>query len=406
MASVPSYQGPQKQGESALNEQPSGTDAAGQVGIEPSGRASRRVRAWMGLFFLLLTGLAWAAEPFTGFDSPSSRGITLPANFNGFHFEDKADSSVGWMHLIHLKNGGWITLLFTAANIGPYHLSTSIGASYTRAGEPVLICSEMWKDEDHFTAPKDRYWVRVANSYFGGKYPDFKAKVNDGGCQGEIKFTSIVPSFTQGSGVATFNADKSGKWRLIQISPRSKATGYLTFQGKRIEIDGDAYLEEVATDMTVPALADRWYLLRAVNGPYTINLFNIVVDKKNYGDGQIKTLLVARDNKIIMGTTNFNYQIQSNWTDKATGISVPNVFKLSARDGSTTLTGTLSYGKTLHSMSLLDKLPRMARMVAGVMYGTPYQYRSAADYDFVLNENGVQTPIKGTGYQEIHFYDR
>lgn len=367
------------------------------------GRGFRRLALLMSL---MVAGLALAAEPFSGFDSASSRGITLPANFNGFDFQDKADSSVGWMHLIHLKDGGWITLLFTAANLGPYRLSTSIGASYTKPGEPVLICSELWKDEEHFTPPKDRYWVRVNNSYFGGKYPDFRLKVNDGGCVGDVKFTSIVPSYMQGSGAATFHADKSGKWKLIQISPRAKATGYITFQGKRIEVDGDAYLEEVATDMTVPAMADRWYLLRAVNGPYTINLFDIVVDKKNYGDGHIRTLLVARDNKILMGTTNFTYQVQGNWTDKETGIVIPSTFKLSGKDGTTGLTGMVKYGKTLHSMNLLDKLPRMARMVAGVMYGTPYQYRSAAEYDFVLNENGVQTPIKGVGYQEIHFYDR
>lgn len=383
-------------------------EAKGETEARTKSRGLRqRLFRWSALLTLCVTGFVMAAESFTGFDAASSRGTKLPENFNGFHFDDKTDSSVGWMHLIHLKDGGWITLLFTAANLGPYRLSTSMGAIYLKPGSPTYICSDLWKDEAHFTAPpKDRYWVRVNNSYFGGKYPEYKVKLNDGGCTGDLRFTSIVPSFTQGSGVATFGANKAGKWRLTAISPRAKVTGHIQFKEARVNVEGDAYLEEVATDMMVPTMSDRWYLLRAVNGPYTLNIFDIVVDKKSYGDGHIRTLMLARNDKIIMGTTQFQYTPQGTWTDKATGIAVPKSFKLSGRDGTTSLTGTVNYGKSIHSMNLLEKLPRMARMFAGVVYGEPYQYRAASDYDLIINENGVQTPLKGVGYSEIHFYDR
>lgn len=362
---------------------------------------------WLLTLIALLPFVALALEPFTGFDSPSSRATKLPATFNGWHFEDKEASSQGYMHLIHLKDGGWITLLFTAANMGPYHLSSSMAVMYAKPGEPVRICKDIWKDEESMSVPpKDQYKIRINNSTFGGKYPDFYAKVRDGGCTGDLTFKSIVPSYIQGSGVATFGSDKGGKWRLIAISPRAKVSGSITFKEGKVNVEGDAYLEEVATDQIVPSFADRWYIMHAVNGPYTINLFDIVLDKARFGDGHVKTLMVARDDQILMGTTQFNYAVQGTFADKESGLAVPKAFNLSARDGSTALNGTVAFGTKLHQLELLTNLPTLARLYAGVRYGHPYQFRSAVNYELALNENGVVTPIKGVGFQELHFYDR
>lgn len=361
----------------------------------------------LGFISLICVGLAWAAEPYTGFNASSARGFKLSPTFNGFQFDNKPDSSVGWMHMIQQKDGSFLTLLFTAANLGPYHLSTSIGAMYTKPGGPTYTCSELWRDDAHFTAPpKDRYWVRVNNSYFGGKYPDFQVKLNDGGCKGEVKFTSVLPSYSQGSGLATFGSKSVGTWQLLAISPRAKATGSLQFPGGKVTVDGDAYLEVVSTDMMVPQLADRWYILHYLQGPWTLNVFDIVVDKSNYGEGHVRTLMLAKDNQIIMGTTQFTYQPQGGWKHDDSGITVPQSFKLGARDGAVSLTGTVKYGKNLDVMNLLEKLPLPARVYAGVRYGTPYQFRSAAELELTVTENGVSTPIKGTGFSEIHFYDR
>jgi hypothetical protein len=360
------------------------------------------------LVMLLCSPVVWAAaSSWSGFDAPSSRGTKLPPNYNGFHFEDKSNSSQGWMHLVHLKDGGWLTILFTAANLGPYKLSPSLGVLYAHPNGTKYTCSGMWPDYKSFTKPKDdRYWIGVNHSFFGGRYPNFYVKLNDGGCTSDISFQSIVPSFMQGSGKAHFYDDRSATWSLTQISPRAKASGWIQFPQAKINVEGDAYLEEVSADIMVPVMSDRWYILRTVNGPYTLNLFDIVVDRKNFSEGHIRTLLVARDSQILMGTTQFRYEPYGGRKDAESGIVVPEGFSLNARDGATTLTGSVKTGKILETLDLLSRLPRMARLFAGAMYGTPWQFRSAAEYDLVLKEGSNEVPIKGVGFSEIHYYDR
>lgn len=361
----------------------------------------------LGLVLLLLSSLAWASEPWKGFDSKSSHGTKLPANFNGFLFSDKSDANAGWMHLIHLNNGGWINLLYSVANMGPYHHSSSIAVLYVHPNGTKYRCDAQWSDSEEFkrTTPND-YFIEVHHSHFGGKYPDFMAAVDDGGCKGQLTFKATVPSFTQGSGVVRFGDSGEDTWRLMQLAPRATAKGYIQFPGGRVEVDGFAYLEAMFSDIVIPSMADRWYMLRAVNGEYTINLFDMVLDHGNYGDGNVQTLLVARGNKILMGTTQMTYKPVGGRVDPESGNLVPAAFRLDARDGSTSLKGTVRVGKIMDSLDVLSNSPLFIRLVGGLLHGTPWQYRSAAEYDLVLNENGKESRIKGVGYKEIHFYDK
>ena len=367
-------------------------------------------RIAMALSLAALVGsVAWAAGSVRGFGGPGSRGIELPSSYNAYHFKDKADSSIGWMHLIFLEDGGWIQILFGLANMGPYKKAPSVLAIYAGPDGTKYRCYEQWSGADHFVEPPpNKYAIQIDKSSFGGRYPNFYAKINNGGCRGEITFTSEVPSYTQGRGIATFTevGGEAYEWRATMLSPRAKARGYLEFPERRITIEGEAYLEEVSGDLAIPSLADRFYIFHAINGPYSIHLFDIVVDKKNFGNGHVRMFNVTKDDKIIMGTPNVHFTPKGGRRHPKSGISVPTHFDLSARDGSTRLTGTVKMVRILEAVDILSQTPRFIRMFGSFIAGTPWHFKVMANYDLVLKEGENDIPLTGTGYEEIHFYDR
>lgn len=348
-----------------------------------------------------------ASNNWKNFDSQSSRGKVLPPNYIGYHYDDKPDWSQGWMHWIQLKDGAWLTLLFGVANLGPYDKVPSVGIMYTNPNGKKYLCRDLWTDNSRLTEPtQGKYWVGLNKTFFGGKYPNYFIKINEDKCQGELNFYSKAPSFTQGSGKVSFSDDGTKYWQQTIFSPKAKVSGFIKFKEAKVDVDGDALLEEVTMSVLVPTISDRWYVFRTVSGPYLISIFNIIVDKKNYGDGAIKSMVVTKDNNIIMGTTDFQYTPVGGKFASDSGYTLPESFNLSSKDGNVSVNGKVKINKTMHSINTFNYLPKLVKSFAGLVYGTPWQYVTNADYDFVIKEGNQETHLNGLGYQEVHFYDK
>lgn len=214
-----------------------------------------------------------------------------------------------------------------------------------------------------------------------------------------LRFDNEVPSWMPGRGETHFGAKDSFGW--VVGAPRARVTGSLRIGRDEFHAVGRGYADHNWGVGDMKRVIDRWHWGRLYVEDYSL-LYATVLTQERYGSHQIRPLMLARDDKIVLSTGELEFTEGPAVFDSAANRSHPAWIRLNV-PGSLDL--RLTVRDVIHSHDLLDDVPvartRLVKPLVHRLVGHPGYFRFDSDFELTVVSDGDTVRRTGRTLHEL-----
>ncbi len=231
--------------------------------------------------------------------------------YDALHIDMKKRGGAEWWYFDARLDNGYIAVGFFRAK---HERTGKTGVEitfYKPNGEKIQNLYNYSRSD--FTASYERPDVRIGNNYIksdftNGKFPTYEVFMDEGEFGFHLKFTAKVHSWIPGSGFTQFG--KKGHFGWCVGLPKADVEGTITVNGETLQIKGIGYHDHNWLNFNFQLYLDYWYWGRLYSENFTF-LYAYIMCNKKVDNYPIKVLMLAKDEKVILSTGEYE-MIQEN----------------------------------------------------------------------------------------------
>jgi hypothetical protein len=224
----------------------------------------------------------------------------------------------------------------------------------------------------------------------------------------DFTFTTILPAWKPGSGVAWFDAEHYTTYGLP--APWADVAGTMSVNGESVVASGQCMLDTSETLLPLTRTnaesravrvwsppgtprGDRWFI-----GALT------TVSHPGYGSLELPMLMVAHGDRWLFTTMSFRFEYLSLATLEDPPYPYPERIAVSARDQGYALDGTYTVEAPYWITDVFQRLPKLLRTIASWFVKRPVIFRNLARFEgTVSGPDGVAIPLRLSGQAEFMY---
>ena len=326
-------------------------------------------------------------------------------------FLTQKDYNEAWEFFFHFGDGAFVSLQMSVFNIGKGdHRTLVIGKLTTPEGTELVL--KNGRSRDRWSYEPGKFDLRVENHHFYRDGDDFKLVIKN--VNGEIEITGTPVMAPWDIGYTARQKDRRGNEDFQYVSvfaPRMVATGrYRLSPEGREDAEGEPWIDLPAgtgmglrqvTSMDLAKLLKAWIRISPIQNGDTSDangvmpVFNLFVSN---GDDMKHRAALFRDDMLVTGEIQFSTPVLVDLPDDLTDccdISIP----VSAEGLGRKVKGRIDLTSHIQSFRLVDVLSTGDRFLARFKK-SPVHNRFMIDYDLVIDADGIQEHVTGTGFAD------
>ncbi|UCD84478.1 MAG: hypothetical protein JSU92_14620 [Deltaproteobacteria bacterium] len=326
-----------------------------------------------------------------------------------FHPMKSGSYGENWFFLVMLEDGGWIASAFATTNLGIGKFRSSVDFTYYAADGTIHRFHRIYSKK-HLKTSEDSFSVKIGQNYAGGEFPNYRLVIDEKELQAELNFICLTKGWKPGDGFLYLGAGKKEFWKFAAPAPRSKVTGHIMIDGKKVGLKGLGHHDHSYANIKKTSYTKVQYVFRMFTEEFTLSLMSIVL-RDEYERDSANMLMLAQDDKIIFNTTEFSYVPSRFKPDKDTGYRVPYQFELKASGSGASpepafsLEGKIEIEHLLERCDVLEHIGSLQRSFVKAFISKPYLYRFQSGYDLNLKVGDQTRHLTGKGFSEANFMD-
>jgi hypothetical protein len=240
--------------------------------------------------------------------------------------------------------------------------------------------------------------VRIGANHAHTEYPADGLPVQhlrlaEDGIEFDLRFDNEIPSWMPGKGETRFGRKDSFGW--VVGAPRARVSGSITIDGTTMPASGRGYADHNWGVGDMKKIIDRWHWGRLYVEDYSL-LYATVLTQQKYGAHEIRPLMLAHHDEIILSTGEVTLTEGPREFHPAANRDYPTWLHLHVPDQ---LDLHLTVDKVIHAHDLIDDIPiARTRFVKPLVYrlvGHPGYFRFDSTFELeIVTELGT---VRRTG---------
>ena len=216
----------------------------------------------------------------------------------------------------------------------------------------------------------------------------------------DLEFVNEIAPWMPGRGETVFG--DGGVFGWCVGAPRAAVRADVTIGDERWTATGRGYADHNWGVGDMRRVIERWHWGRLYTEEYTL-LYAIVATQEKYGSLEIKPVMLARGDEVLLSTGEVEFSEGPTQHDDIARRTFPTSISLHS-EGRFTL--DLDVNRVLHAQALLDEIPivgsALLRPLTDRLIGRPGYFRFHSDFTLTVNrpDGGVDTAT-GTTLHEL-----
>jgi hypothetical protein len=223
---------------------------------------------------------------------------------NALHSENRFTAFEHWYFDAHLSSGH--TVIGFLAKRRPEDLPNCRPwvelIVYAPDGTRLQVSKKYPRAQASFSSDECNVVIGANHAYV--EFPESGLPIHhvylaEGGLEFDLTFENETPSWMPGKGETHFGAKDSFGWTVG--APRARVTGTVRIEGERFDAEGRGYADHNWGVGDMKRVIERWHWGRLYVDEYSL-LYATVLTQKKYGAHEIRPLMLARGDEIILST--------------------------------------------------------------------------------------------------------
>lgn len=312
-----------------------------------------------------------------------------------------------YFFIAYLDSGEIAYLNLIVSNMGLKKNQPALTLTIITPTRERLTTEKDFKPED-LKLSENPFSIRIGENVLSGDDRRQKLSVKQEQLGLELEFSSPVQGFKLGDGCAYFGAKKDIYFCINYPAPRARVSGYITYNGKKVNAKGWGYLDHSWYNADTAMFEKIWHNLKFFSPEQNL-LITSFITTENYGGKNVAVVSLVNDQKVVFATTDLIVTESSIEFDPAGQKSYPKkiLFEFKHSDYS----GRIHFdsSKIVEKMDVLEKLNKSAtnralKWAIQTFKQKPFYYRSFGPAELELNPKGSSSiKISGQASCEVIF---
>lgn len=330
-------------------------------------------------------------EAWTG---PGRKDGTITAfkpEYDALHIDMMKKGNTEWWYFdARLDNGFMVVGFFRAKHERTGKTGVEI-TIYKPDGEKIQNIYD-YSREDLKVTKKDanlsigKNYIKV--DYTNEKLPTYEVYLDEGDYGFHLKFKTIVHSWIPGNGYTQFGDMGHFGW-CIPL-PRAEVEGTIKVEGETIPVKGIGYHDHNWLSFNLVRVVEYWYWGRIYSENFTV-VFAFIKCNKKMDNYTIKVLMLAKDEKILESTGEYEISQEDFQFNEIVNNSYPRVLRFS---NGNQMNITLQVQEMIDGDNLLFELSPILR------FAIKYLLRLKPGYFRLKSKFNIEIELDGESYKE------
>lgn len=306
--------------------------------------------------------------------------MILAQTLEGSHFNEF------WNYQFYFSNGMKVHITFSAANFGSLKDPvTGVRISvFNHGGELYQLSREY--PLSRLVQDKEKYLFKLRDDrdlYFEGKLPERHRVVINTSKDGveydiDLRLNNIQKGFKLGSGKYQVDGEQVG---IVTHIPYAEASGHVTINGNREQVNGTAYMDHTWQNQTTTRLMNSGYKVIVHNDSNNWDILYVMLPNESSNNDSIGHRVINSDGELHSASVE-NLEIVA--SQSAFGSKIPRIIDMNLSDDSSI---RISRTQDDERFTVLGELSWIARRAARTFLGGEViDYRGEAN----LMQTGIR----------------
>jgi len=321
------------------------------------------------------------------------------SKFDALHINMKQRGNTEWWYFDARLDNGYVVVGFFRAK---HERTGKTGVEiviYTPNNEKIQKIYDYNRSD--FIISGEKADIRIGKNYIkvddsNENFPIYEVFLDEKEYGFHLRYTAQVGGWMPGRGYTEFG--KLGQFGWVVPLPRAKVEGTIKVDNKTISVKGIGYHDHNWINFNLVRVVKYWYWGRLYSDNFTL-IYALIQCNKKMKDYAIKVLMLAKGEKIILSTGEYDL-LQENfkYDDKAEN-NYPQILNFKIPEGHEI---TLSVQNIIDSGNLLFELSPLLRFIAkNLLKLKPSYFRFNSKFNVNINYEGNNYKEQGTTLHEM-----
>jgi len=268
-----------------------------------------------------------------------------------------------------------------------------------------LTTEKDFAPEDLKLAP-DHFELKIGENLLAGTDRELSLRVSQATLALELDFKSPTPGFKLGEGTVYFGAKKDSFYSINYPAPRSRVSGSISYDGKKVQAKGWGYVDHCWYNSNTTDFEEIWHNLKLFSDQTTLILTSFTTPEK-YANQLVGIAALVDDSKVLFATTDLKVSESDHDFDTAAQKKYPRriLYEFSCPG----YRGRIDFNssRVVEKMDVLEKLDKGAakalKWTINKFVAKPFYYRSFGPAELVLEQKSATSRIQGKASCEVIF---
>ena len=330
-------------------------------------------------------------EAWTGPGRKDGTITTFKPEYDAIHIDmNKKGNTEWWYFDARLDNGFMVVGFFRAKHERTGKTGVEI-TIYKPDGEKIQNIYD-YSREDLKVTKKDanlsigKNYIKV--DYTNEKLPTYEVYLDERDYGFHLKFKAIVQSWIPGNGYTQFG--DMGHFGWCVPLPRAEVEGTIKVEGEEIPVKGIGYHDHNWLSFNLVRVVEYWYWGRIYSENFTV-VFAFIKCNKKMDNYTIKVLMLAKDEKILESTGEYDISQEEFQFNEVVNNSYPRILSFSKGNQ---MNITLQVQEIIDGDNLLFELSPILR------FAIKYLLRLKPGYFRLKSKFNIEIELDGKSYKE------
>ena len=330
-------------------------------------------------------------EAWTGPGRKDGKVTEFKPEYDALHIDMSKKGNAEWWYFdAQLDNGFMVVGFFRAKHERTGKTGVEI-TIYKPNGEKIQNVYDysrqdlkVTKEDANLSIGKN--YIKV--DYTNEKLPTYEVYLNEGDYGFHLKFKAVVQSWIPGNGYTKFG--EMGHFGWCVPLPRADVEGTIKVDGETITVKGIGYHDHNWLSFNLVRVVEYWYWGRIYSDNFTI-VFAFIKCNKKMDNYKIKVLMLAKDEKILESTGEYEISQEEFQFNEVVNNSYPRILKFSKGNQ---MNITLKVQEIIDGDNLLFELSPILR------FAVKYLLRLKPGYFRLKSKFNIEIKLDGESYKE------
>jgi hypothetical protein len=318
---------------------------------------------------------------------------------DGLHIDMKKKRNAEWWYFdARLENDYVVVGFFRAKHERTGKTGVEI-TIYTPSGKKIQNLYNYSRSD--LTASPEFPDVQIGQNYIKADYsnpklPTYEVFMDEGEYGLHLKYTAKVNSWMPGSGYTEFGDMGHFGWSVAL--PRAYVEGTIKVNNETIPVKGIGYHDHNWINFNLVKVVEYWYWGRIFSEHFTL-IYAIIQCNKKMGNYPIQVLMLAKDEKVILSTGEFEFIRENMKFNETVDNYYPEVLKFSICENQHV---SLQVQEVIDGDNLLFEFNPILRFIVKYFLRLkPGYFRFKSEFNLNITYKGETFIEKGTTLHEM-----